>query len=101
MVFAPAVVKIVPDLNVGLASVQAKYAGVMLLNINKRCVKKEVAPEAALRSLHVEQKDERIIESIEAYQLLMARYDLLGGLSVCRALKRGCAGTMIAGCNGV
>lgn len=35
------------------------------------------APEAALRSLHVEQKDGRIIEGIEAYQLLMARIPML------------------------
>ncbi|AVI63848.1 DCC1-like thiol-disulfide oxidoreductase family protein [Halomonas sp. M1] len=37
---------------------------------------KGVAPEAALRSLHVEKADGCIIEGIEAYQLLMARIPL-------------------------
>lgn len=38
---------------------------------------KGIAPEAALRSLHVEQTDGRIVEGIDAYRLLMARVALL------------------------
>lgn len=34
---------------------------------------KGVAPEAALRSLHIEKHDGHLIEGIDAYQLLMAR----------------------------
>ncbi|WP_249977685.1 thiol-disulfide oxidoreductase DCC family protein [Vreelandella olivaria] len=38
---------------------------------------KGVAPEAALRSLHIEKADGRMIEGIDAYRLLMARIPVL------------------------
>ncbi|RUR40943.1 thiol-disulfide oxidoreductase DCC family protein [Vreelandella populi] len=42
---------------------------------------KGIAPEAALKSLHIEQADGHIIEGVDAYRVLMARVLLLRPLA--------------------